>query len=314
MDMRRVFPVLLILLGLVSPLQKARADTVSAQDDSATTRFVFAPKDGESWIEELVDIRTTDPGGDAPVRTEQTTESDTLLFEKQGDGWRVTRVMGPASSTINDHPFDNPILKLSHGTRIELNCDAEGVAHTVRGYRRLMRKLERALSPEVWEKYQNAFSLEGASRNEIRRWNLRRGGLIGSEVKDGEVWSIRNIFPTSMEFLEVRGTLRFGGSIDYEGHNGYKIFLDYATGSEAPASKDATRELDLRPDEYTATNSDTSELRGSTIRILEPRTGHLLYETTKVSWKEPEIRGSEHMVDKELQMTYRLHPVSGSEQ
>ncbi|HKI83451.1 MAG TPA: hypothetical protein VKA63_03860 [Candidatus Krumholzibacteria bacterium] len=309
MDMRRILPSLLLLLGLTVPLP-VHADTVAAPADSGSVHFHFAPKDGEVWVEDLVDTRISDPGGDLAVRTEQTTESDTLLFDRQGEGWRITRVMGPASSVINDHPFDNPILKLSRGARVELSCDARGRATSVKGYRRLVRKLERSLSPDVWAKYQSTFSLEGARDNEIRRWNLRRAGLIGSEVKDGENWNYQSLFPTPMGYLELRGTMHFGGCIDYEGRRAYKIQLNFASGSNVPTSKDATRELDLRPAEYTASNSDISELKGSTARIIDPLTGHVLYETTKVSWKESAIRGSEQMVGKEVTMTYRLHPVS----
>lgn len=308
MDMRRFLPLFVLLLSLVPPLP-ARADTATASTESATTRFHFAPRDGELWVEELVDIRTTDPGGDDPVRTEETTESDTLLFEKHGEGWRITRIMGPATSKIDGRPFDNPILGLSRGTRIVMDCDARGEAKSVTGFRRLMRKLERKLSPGVWSKYQNSFSLEGARRNEIRRWNLRRAGLIGNEAKDGEVWNFQNLFPAPMGFLEVRGTMRFGGMIDFEGRRGYKIFLDFASGTKVPTNENATRELDLRPAEYSASNSDRSALSGATVRILDPVTGHLLYENTKVSWKEPAIRGSQQLVSKQLEMTYRLHPL-----
>jgi hypothetical protein len=309
MSLRRFFAVFLLLLGLV-PALPARGDTTNASADSATTRFYFAPRDGERWVEELVDVRSTDPGGDNPVQIEETTESDTLLFEKQGEGWKITRIMGPAFSKINGHPFENPILGLSRGTHIVLDCDAQGVAQSVKGFRRLMRKLERKLSPSVWSKYQSSFSLEGARNNEMRRWNLRRAGLIGNEAKNGEVWNFQSLWPAPMGFLEVQGTMRFGGMIDFEGRRACKIFLDYATGTKVPNSKDATRELDLRPAKYTASNSDRSALTGTTVRVLDPTTGHLLYENTKVSWKEPPIRGSQQLVSKQVEMTYRLHPVS----
>ena len=304
MGTSRNFPVLLALaVVLASPAAKA---------DAPSTRFFFAPRDGEVWIEKLLDTRSTDPGGDAAVHTEETSETDTLLYAKQGDGWRVTRVMGPAHMEVGGLPLDNPILKMSRGTHIELSCDENGVAHEVKGYRLLLRRLERSLSPEVWGKYQNSVTLQGVSHTEIRRWNLRRGGLIGAEVKDGEIWNYQSLFPTTMGFLEVRGTMRFGGMIDFEGQRGYKIFLEFATGSKDLTSKDATREIDLRPAGYTSINSDQYGLTGSTIRMIDPATGHMLYENTKASWKEPEMRGAEKMVDKSLQMIYRLEPVSSS--
>lgn len=306
MAIRRCLPTLLALAALLA--------SVPAKADTPSTRFSFAPRDGEVWIEKLLDIRTTDPGGDAAVQTEETTETDTLLFAKQEKGWRVTRIMGPARMELSGQPFDNPILKISRGTHIELSCDENGVANQVSGFRLLLRKLERSLSPEVWARYQNSVTLKGVERTEIRRWNLRRGGLIGEEAKDGEIWNFQSFFPSSMGYLEVRGTIRFGGMIDFEGRRGYKLFLDFATGSKDLTSKDATKEVDLRPAGYTSSNSDEYGLQGSTVRVIDPTTGHMLYENTKVSWKEPEMRGAEKMVGKTLQMTYRLEPVSQSSQ
>jgi hypothetical protein len=304
MAIRRCLPTLLALAALLA--------SVAAEADAPSTRFSFAPRDGEVWIEKLVDIRTTDPGGDAALQKEHTTEVDTLLFAKQGEGWRVTRIMGPARMEVSGQPFDNPILKISRGTHIELSCDENGVAHEVRGFRLLLRKLERSLSPEVWAKYQSSVTLQGVQRTEMRRWNLRRGGLIGAEAQDGEIWNFQSFFPSSMGYLDVRGTIRFGGMIDFEGRRGYKLFLDFATGSKDLTSKDATKEVDLRPAGYTSSNSNEYGLEGSTVRVIDPTTGHMLYENTKVSWKVPEMRGGEKMVGKTLQMTYRLEPLSQS--
>lgn len=281
---------------------------VAAQE--APIRFAFAPQDAERWVEEMVDRRMTDMGLGDPAQLQETNQRDELIYARSEDGGYVlTRVLGPAEMSLGGEPVSNAILEASEGTRIELQLDEQGVAVGVKGYRRLMRLLERKLDSDEWTRFQDAYSVARAEAAEMARWNDRLAGLVGAEFRAGDVWGYTDVYPASGVEVLIRGTMRFDGSTELNGQRGFKILYEFGGGSHAPSLDGLQTVLDLRHKEPGHAPPENYELKGKRVRVFVPESGQLIYENTEVEWVQPGPPGQPDR-STQLQTIYRLRPAS----
>ena len=311
---RRVLLLLISLffaaLQLSIASRPAVAQTTPDSRGPERVHFIFAPQDGEEWLEEFQDDRTEDFDQRAPIRRQQTSEIDTLRYYRNSDGWTVARVFGRGTVLVNGEEAETQVLHLFQGSIVEIHCDAQGRALRVKGYRHLMRKLERNLDLDSWRTVQSNLNAKSAERSEIRRWNQRLQGVIGADAITGEVWGYRDFYPIGKGQVEVRGKLEFFGEVEVYGHRGYKLVYEFGSGGGSPEAGNPSVQLDLRPPDATGNFREDVGLRGKVIRVIEPATGHVLYENTEVSWDQPRPEHVGGLMHVRQQTIYRLRPLA----
>jgi hypothetical protein len=300
--MRRL-PVFLFLLCLLP-------GSARAQDGAEEVRFAFAPADGEVWIERIQMENREDPGPRAPTSTWTTDETYRLHYEKQPDGgWRVRRILVEAANTAQGEPVENQIQTLTLDHPIDYLLDAQGRVVSIEGYRVLMRKLERRLDPEIWQYFRSSVSIESAVEGDQRAWDRVLAGLVGETVRVGEVWSVRDVHVAGTSPVQIFGTLRFEGWTVLEGRRAFTLRLEFVDDPAdlAPPPGGFARRIDFLGEETTVPQEDRG-LRGEVVRVLDPATGHVVYERSRFSFNATAGRSGAPDVEVETIETRRGRP------
>ena len=314
--MHRLLPQLWIRFLLAAllplallPISGARSQS-HAQEAAETIRFEFAPVGGLVWIEEMEDETAYDYGDMAPPRSQLTKGISRMDYEAQDDGgWVVTKVTDSISMDFGEGPIDNPIADLTVGHAFLLRVDARGTAVAVDGCRELVRKLERQLDMAIWEKFQSTQSAATIEAGEIRLWNHRLRGVLGEEVRVGEVWRVVDERRIQGRPILVTGVVRFDGWTQIKGQRGFKVLYEFDTAKEkVEAIGDGfDREVDWRPEGSLAGPSNLV-LHGSSIRVIQPETGQILYESVHVEYEAPmgKPEGPKAKIEMNSSYRYRL--------
>ena len=211
---------------------------------------------------------------------------------------------------INGEEAETQVLHFFQGSAIEIVCDAQGKALQAKGYRRLMRKLEKKLDFDTWQQVQSNLNAQSAARSEVRRWNQRIQSLIGADVMTGEVWAYRDFYPIGKGQVEVRGRIEFSGPSAVYGQSGTKLVYEFGSGDGAPKVENPVRELDLRPKDATGNFREDVGLKGKVVRVIDPATGHIIYENSEVRWDQPRPETTGGLMHVQQKTIYRLRPLS----
>ncbi len=273
--------ILLLAALLALPAQTARSAS-----GSEPVEIRFAPVDSMRWILSAEEERTEDFDQRAPRKVQRSTVVDTLRFVETESGWIIHRSFGPRRLQMDGVDRGGEIFRLLRGRVVEIHCDRKGVAGKVKGYRRIFRILERELDPPDWRLAQAMYQPEAAEATERRFWNHRRGGLVGARAVTGEIWSYRDVVPTGSGEVEIRGTLRFDGSTEFEGRHAYKLVFEFGPGTPEPEAGAASPTVDLRPEGSVGNHRVDLGMKGQIVQMVDRSTGMVLYEHRDLRWDE----------------------------
>ena len=238
-----------------------------------------------------------------------------MVYEEQPDGgWIVRRSLVEGTMDSGGASGPNPIQEITRGHPLVYHVDAHGRLDQVDGYRLFMRKLERRLPPDLWQRFRSNVSLESAREGDRQRWNRVLAGLVGRSVPVGDVWSVRDEHVAGNGPVQIFGTLRFDGWTTMEGRRVFKLVFDF---TDDPARRETPEdgfdgELDLLEDASQVPRLDLG-LQGRVVRVLDPATGHLIYERQDFTFSRPLGGEGSPTADYETLTLYRGRPAGSDE-
>lgn len=241
----------------------------------------FDPDDGSVWTRTTEDRRLQDfkSLGD---RTDQRTRI--LMdqrYEAQPDGsWLVVQDVLEVTMTKNDEILDNPMLPIIEDQETRVVLDANGHAVDAEGFRALMRRYERELSPEFFQEVREQMKVENLSAGEVSRWNRSLEGLYGLELAPGDRVAVTEArAEVQGNVIEVTGVIEVGDWVEVGGGRGVSMVYRYDNTGEALAAAGETRhEIERRAGEETSTLRVPVAMSGTVEFVVVPATGQLLSE------------------------------------
>lgn len=316
--MRFFCPERIAVRSVERPLAVALFAVVAlAAGPAAAESFVidFAPEDGAVWAVATSDHRVEDFGS-AGKGSDQTTEIQaTHQYEAQSDGsWHVVQEVGDIHMLVGGQELENPMLPIIESHAIRLILDADGTAEDVEGFRSLMRRYERELDTEVYERVRQSMKVARLVEGEVTKWNRALEGLHGLELSPGDVLGMRGLVEIRGGYFEVTGVIEIGEWTEIDGERGVQITCRYDNTGEIQAAAgrlERTVERWMREDATLA--QARVRIEGTLDAVVVPSTGQLLSEHYHQTAVAPltQAPGENASFDTEVRTTWQR--VAGSD-